>query len=43
MYEQYVKPDVLDRFEILNYGHALEILHESFPEELNEVQNCLQQ
>ncbi len=38
---KYIAPDILDRFEYRDYGHALEILHESFPEEWREIQDCL--
>lgn len=31
--EKYIDLDLLDRFEFYDYGHALEILHESFPVE----------
>lgn len=36
----YVSEDILSKFEFYNYGHALEILHESFPEEWGELQDC---
>lgn len=39
--ERYVDSSIRDRYEFYNYGHALEILHESFPEEWNEIQECL--
>ena len=39
--ERYVDPDLMARFEIKDYGHAIEILHESFPEEWSEVQEAL--
>lgn len=39
--EQYIDPDLLNRFEFHNYGHALEILHDAFPEEWAELQDCL--
>lgn len=39
--EQYIDNDLLSRFEFHNYGHALEILHDAFPKEWEEVQNCL--
>ena len=38
---QYIDPDILEKFEYYNYGHALEILHESFSAEWNELQDCL--
>lgn len=39
--EQYIRKDLLDRFEFQNYGHALEILSEAFPEEWKDIQDCL--
>ena len=39
--EKYIDLDLLDRFEFYDYGHALEILHESFPVEWNEMQETL--
>ena len=39
--EKYIDSDLLDRFEFYNYGHALEILHDAFPVEWNELQECL--
>lgn len=30
--EQYIRSELLNRFEFQNYGHALEILSEAFPE-----------
>lgn len=38
---KYIDSDILEKFEYRDYGHALEILHESFPEEWNEIQDCL--
>jgi hypothetical protein len=35
--------DILKKFEFRNYGHALEILYESFFEEWREIQECLRQ
>lgn len=40
-FEKYIDASLLDRYEFQNYGHALEILHESFPEEWREIQECL--
>lgn len=37
----YVSAELLDRFEFHNYGHALEILHDAFPTEWQELQDCL--
>ena len=39
--EQYIDNDLLSRFEFHNYGHALEILHDAFPQEWEELQDCL--
>lgn len=39
--ENYVDSDLLEKFEFRNYGHALEILHDAFPIEWSEVQECL--
>lgn len=41
MIEKYIDPEIRKRFEFHNYGHALEILHESFPVEWTEIQECL--
>ena len=40
-YDKYIDPDIIEKFEYYNYGHALEILHESFPEEREELLDCL--
>ena len=39
--EKYADSDLLTKFEFHSYGHALEILHGSFPEEWKEIQECL--
>lgn len=39
--EQYIRSELLNRFEFQNYGHALEILSEAFPEEWADIQDCL--
>lgn len=39
---KYLNEKLLNRYEFLNYGHALEILSESFPEEWGELQEALQ-
>lgn len=36
-----ISPDLLERFEFHNYGHALEILTQAFPEEWEDLKNCL--
>ena len=40
-FEKYIDKDILEKFEFYNYGHALEILHDAFPVEWNELQECL--
>lgn len=40
-FEKYIDKDILNKFEFYNYGHALEILHEAFPVEWNELQDSL--
>jgi hypothetical protein len=40
-YRKYIRDDVIDKFEYHNYGHALEILHEAFPEEWGDIQDAL--
>lgn len=39
--ENYVDTDLLEKFEFYSYGHALEILHDAFPTEWEELQDCL--
>ena len=39
--EKYINPELLERFEFRNYGHALEILSEAFPAQWSEIQECL--
>ena len=39
--EKYIARDIMDKFEFHNYGHALEILHNAFPTEWGELQECL--
>lgn len=41
-YTKYIRANLFDRFEFHNYGHALEILNEAYPEAWNELQNCLE-
>lgn len=40
--KKYIRENLFQKFEFQNYGHALEILSESFPNEWNELQNCLE-
>lgn len=39
--EQYIRNELLSRFEFYNYGHALEILSEAFSDEWCNIQDCL--
>lgn len=39
--EKYIDSDIQSKYEFFDYGHALEILHESFPEEWKEIQEAL--
>lgn len=39
--ERYIRPELLVKFEFQNYGHALEILNEAFPEEWDDIQDAL--
>lgn len=41
--ERYIDADIRNKFEFFSYGHAIEILHESFPEEWGELQNCFRE
>ena len=41
--EKWVPADILDRYEVLNYNHAAEILAESFPEEYRDVLQALRE
>lgn len=40
-FEKYIDKSIRSKFEFYNYGHALEILHDAFPTEWNELQDCL--
>ena len=40
-HRKYIEQGLLERFEFHSYGHALEILHEAFPMEWRELQECL--
>ena len=40
---EYIDLDLQSKFEFHSYGHALEILHDAFPVEWEEVQTCLRQ
>ena len=37
----YIPDDLLARYEFYNYNHALEIITQAFPEEWNELLDCL--
>lgn len=39
--QDYVDDELLNKFEFKNYGHALEILSQSYTEEWNDIKNCL--
>ncbi len=39
--EKYIDERIKSKFEFYNYGHALEILHNAFPIEWKELQDCL--
>lgn len=39
---KYVRPEIAARYDFYSYGHAIEILHESFPAEWNDIQTALQ-
>lgn len=38
---KYIDNDIQQKYEYYDYGHALEILHESFPVEWHEIQESL--
>ncbi len=38
---KYIEPELRDKFEFHNYGHALEILTTNFQEEWNDITECL--
>ena len=39
--ERYIRPELFEKYEFQNYGHALEILSEAFAEEWNDIQDAL--
>jgi len=39
--ERYIRPELLDKYEFYNFGHALEILSQAFPNEWEDLQECL--
>ena len=40
--KQYIRPELLEKYEFHNFGHAVEILSEAFPEAWNDIQDCLE-
>ena len=42
-YNRYIEHDIQQKCEFYDYGHAIEILHESFPTEWREIQEALRQ
>ncbi len=42
MSKEYIREPLLQKYEFYSYGHALEILCDAFPEEWDELQNCLE-
>lgn len=40
--KDYIREDLLDRFEFQSFGHAIEILSEAFQEEWDDLQDCLE-
>lgn len=40
--EKYIRSSLMNKYEFHNYGHALEILHEAFPEEWSDIQGALE-
>ena len=41
--EEWIAPELLEKFEFRNYNHALEIITQAFPEEWREIEECLRQ
>lgn len=39
--KDYVWPELLPRYEFLNYGHAMEIISIGYPKQWSEIQECL--
>ena len=39
---KYIRRELLEKYEFHNYGHALEILCEAYPNEWNEIEECLE-
>lgn len=43
MNDQSISDSLKEKFEFYNFGHALEILTQAYPNEWNELLNCLDQ
>ena len=41
-FKTYIRPNLFEKFEFQNYGHALEILSEAFPSEWENIQDALE-
>ncbi len=41
--KKYIDRDILEIFEFYNYGLALEIMYDAYPEEWKEIQGCLRE
>ena len=39
--DKYIRDELLEKFEFHSFGHAIEILNEAFPEEWDDLQDCL--
>lgn len=39
--EDYIEPDLLEKFEFHNFNHAIEIITQAFPNEWAEILDCL--
>lgn len=40
---KFIPAQLQEKYEFYSYGHALEILHDAFPDEWQEIQQCLEQ
>lgn len=41
--DKYIFPELQNKYEFFSYGHAIEILTESFPDEWRDICSCLSQ
>ena len=41
--EEYIAPELLEKFEFYSYNHALEIITQAFPEEWDNIVKCLRE